>query len=59
VFQEIALLGGDVLKRGSLKIEQNTISFTRHHVLTKEDRIRQIISQLTEVARRIESEPVL
>jgi hypothetical protein len=59
LFQEIAPLGSDVLKKGNLRITRESISFTRHGVLTKVEVIRQIISQLTEVARRIESEPVL
>jgi hypothetical protein len=59
LFQQIALPGADALKKGNLKIEQDAISFTRRGVLTKVEVIRQIISQLTEVARRIESEPVL
>jgi hypothetical protein len=59
LFQEMALEGNEILKKGDLKIEQNTVSFTRRGVLTKVEGIRQIVSQLAEIARRIESAPVV
>ncbi len=59
LFREMAFLEGQVLKKGHLRIDQDRISFTQHGVLMTADVVRQIISQLTELARRIESEPVL
>ncbi len=59
LFQEMALEDSDILKKGDLTIEQDTVSFTRRGVLTKVEGIRQIVAQLTEVARRIEAAPVL
>jgi hypothetical protein len=58
LFQEFALLNCAFLRKGLLRIEQDTISFTIHGILRKLEVIRQILSVLTRVADRIESEPI-
>jgi hypothetical protein len=58
LFQESALVDGDILKKGILRIEQDTVSFTVRGVLKKLDRVRQILLVLTHVAERIESSPI-
>lgn len=59
LLQEVSLMSGAVLKRGELKIDQNSISFTKHYVLTNAETMRQIVSGITQIARRLESDPVL
>lgn len=58
LFQEFALLNYAFLRKGFLRIEQDTVSFRIHGVLKKLEVIRQILSVLTTVADRIESEPI-
>ena len=58
LFQEFALLNYAFLRKGLLRIEQDTMSFTISGILKKLEVIRQILSVLTRVADRIESEPV-
>jgi hypothetical protein len=58
VFQEFALLNYAFLKKGSLRIEQESIIFTIRGVLKNLQVIQQILSVLVTVADRIESEPI-
>jgi hypothetical protein len=58
LFQEFALLDYSFLKKGILRIERDTMSFTIHGILKKLEVIRQILSVLTSIADRIESEPI-
>src|SRR4029077_19390043 len=58
LFQEFALLNHAFLKKGILRIERDTISFTIHGILKKLEVIRQILAVLTRIADRIESDPI-
>jgi len=58
LFQEFAILNYAFLRKGLLEIEQDSMSFSIGGVLKKLEVIRQILSVLTRVADRIESEPV-
>src|SRR6202795_387772 len=58
LFQEFALLNSEILRKGQVRIEQDIMSFTIHGVLRKLEVIRQILSVLTTVADRIESQPI-
>jgi hypothetical protein len=58
LFQEIAVLHFDSLKKGHMRIQQDQISFTTHGVLKNVAAARQTISLLAKVADRIESNPV-
>jgi len=57
LFQEIALLQSDLLKKGYMKIQQDYISFTTRGVLKNAEAASQTISLLTNLADRIESAP--
>jgi hypothetical protein len=59
LFQEFALLKSEILRKGQVRIERDTMSFTIHGVLRKLDVIRQILSILSTVADRIESAPIV
>ncbi len=59
LFQEFALAGNTCLRRGVLRIEQDTISFTVRGILTKVDPVREIIGTLARVADRIEAAPIV
>jgi hypothetical protein len=59
LFQEFALLNSEILRKGQIRIEQDTMSFTIHGVLRKLEVIREILSVLTKVADRIESAPIV
>ena len=59
LFQETALINYALLRKGVVSIEQDTISFTVSGTLKKLEVIRQILSVLTKVADRIESEPIV
>jgi hypothetical protein len=59
LFQECALLNSDILRKGQVRIEHDTMSFTIHRVLRKLEVIRQILSVLSTVADRIESTPIV
>jgi hypothetical protein len=59
LFQETALINYALLRKGVISIEQDTISFTVSGTLKKLEVIRQILSVLTKVAERIESEPIV
>ena len=59
LFQEFALLNSEILRKGQVRIEQDTMSFTIHGVLRNLEVIRQILSVLTRVADRIESAPIV
>ena len=59
LFQEFALLNFEILRKGQVRIEQDTMSFTIHGVLRKLEVIRQIFSVLSTVADRIESAPIV
>jgi hypothetical protein len=59
LFQEFALLDYAFLRKGILRIEQDTMSFTVRGILKKLELIRQILSVLTRLADRIESTPVV
>jgi hypothetical protein len=59
LLQEVSLMSGAVLKKGDLKVDQNSISFTKHYVLTNAETMRQIVSGITQIARRVESDPVV
>jgi hypothetical protein len=58
LFQEFALLNYAFLRKGLLRIEPDRMSLTIHGILKKLEVIRQILSVLTRVADRIESEPI-
>jgi len=60
LFQEIALVDAELLKKGGicLEIERNSVSYTMRGVLRNVVLATQVISLLTEVADRIESAPV-
>jgi hypothetical protein len=58
LFQEFALLNYPFLRKGRLRIEQDSMSFTISGILKKLEVIRQILSVLTTVADRIESQPI-
>jgi len=58
LFQEFALLDYPFLRKGLLRIEQDSMSFTISGTLKKVEVIRQILSVLTTVADRIESQPI-
>jgi hypothetical protein len=57
-FQEFALLNCTFLRKGLLEIEQGSMSFSISGVLKKLEAIQQILSVLTRIAERIESEPI-
>ena len=59
LFQEFALLDHAFLRKGILRIEQGTMSFTVRGILKKLELIRQILSVLTRLADRIESTPIV
>ena len=59
LFQEFALLNSEILKRGQVRIEQKSMSFTVHRVLRKVELIREILSILARAADRIESAPIV
>ncbi len=59
LLQEVSLMSGEVLKKGELKVDQHSISFTKHYVLTNAETTRQIVSGITQIARRVESDPVI
>jgi len=58
LFQEFALLNYAFLRKGLLRIEQDSISFSIGGVLKNLEVIRQILSVLAAVAERIESGPI-
>ena len=58
LFQEFALLNYAFLRKGLLRMEQDTMSFTIRGILKDLEVIRQILSVLTRLADRIESEPI-
>ena len=59
LFQENALVDYALLRKAVISIEQDTISFTVTGTLKKLEVIRQVLSVLTKVADRIESEPIV
>src|ERR1700730_15958237 len=59
LFQEFALLNSEILEKGQVRIEQESMSFTLHRVLRKVEVIRNILSVLARVAVRIESTPIV
>ncbi len=59
LFQEFALLNSEILEKGKVRIEQESMSFTVHRVLRKVEGIREILSILARVADRIESAPIV
>jgi hypothetical protein len=59
LFQEFALLKSEILMKGQIRIEHDTMSFTVHGVLRKLEVIRQILSVLSTIADRIESAPIV
>ena len=59
LFQEFALLNSEILEKGQVRIEQESMSFTVHRVLRKVEVIREILSVLSTVADRIESAPIV
>jgi hypothetical protein len=58
LFQEFALLNYSFLRKGVLEIEQDSTSFNIGGALKKLEVIQQVLSVLTRVADRIESEPI-
>lgn len=58
LFQEFALLDYAFLRKGIIRIEQNSMSFMIHGILKRLEVIQQILSALTKVAERIESAPI-
>ena len=59
LFQENALVNYALLRKAVISIEQDTISFTVSGTLKKLEVIQQVLSVLTRVADRIESEPIV
>ena len=59
LFQEFALLNSEILEKGQVRIEQESMSFTIHRVLRKVEVIREIHSVLAKVADHIESAPIV
>ena len=59
LFQEAELVNYALLRKGRLRIEQETISFTVNGTLKKLEVIRQILSILSTAADRIESAPIV
>ena len=59
LFQEFALLNSEILRKGQVRIEHDSMSFTIHRVLRKVEVIREILSVLSTVADRIESAPIV
>ena len=59
LFQEFAPLNSEILRKGQVRIEQDSMSFTIHRVLRKVEVIREILSVLAGVADRIESAPIV
>jgi hypothetical protein len=59
LFQEFALLNCAFLRKGLLRIEQDSMSFSIGGILRKLEVIREILSVLTNVADRIESAPIV
>jgi hypothetical protein len=59
LFQEFALLNSEILRKGQVRIQQDSMSFTIHGVLRKLEVIRRILSVLSTVAERIESAPIV
>lgn len=58
LFQEFALVNYSFLRKGLLRIEPDRMTFSSSGVLKRLEVIRQILSVLTRVADRIESEPI-
>jgi hypothetical protein len=58
LFQEAALEGAEILRRGNIRIEPAAVSFTGRGVLTDASAIQQLLFRLTDVARHIESDPI-
>jgi hypothetical protein len=58
LFHEFALLNFAFLRKGILRIEGDTMSFTIGGILNNLEVMRQILSVLANVADRIESEPI-
>jgi hypothetical protein len=58
LFQEFALLNYAFLRKGILRIEQDTMSFTVGGIIRNLEVMRQILSVLASVADRIEYEPI-
>jgi hypothetical protein len=58
LLRESSLQRGEVLKRGKLRIEKTAISFTRHGVIANAEIVRQTVAAISEIAGRIESQPV-
>jgi len=59
LFQEFALLNSELLRKGQIRIEQDSMSFTVHGVLRKLEVIRETLSILSTIAERIESAPIV
>ena len=59
LFQENALVNYALLRKAVIGIEQDTICFTVSGTLKKLEVIRQVLSVLTNIADRIESEPIV
>jgi hypothetical protein len=59
LFQEFALLNYAFLRKGLLRVEQDSMSFTIGGILKKLEVIQQILSVLTRVAGHIESAPIV
>jgi hypothetical protein len=58
LFQEFAMLYQDVLKKGSLKMQQDDISFATRGVLKSATAANETITVLGKIADRLESSPV-
>jgi hypothetical protein len=54
LFQEFALLNSDILRKGQVRIAQDSISLTVHRVLRKVEMILAILSVSSTVADHIE-----
>jgi len=58
LFQEFALLDYPFLRKGFLRIERDSISFTIGGFLKKLEVIRQMLTLLATVADRVEAQPI-
>jgi len=58
LFQEFALLDYPFLRKGFLRIERDSISFTISGFLKKLEVIRQMLTLLATVADRVEAQPI-
>lgn len=59
LFQQVALLNYDFIKKGSIRVDKDSVSFAIHGVLTEIEIIKQIISLMSKIAGSIEATPII